>query len=150
MKKTVEIESARAATREKSGLKKYFILTRNIDGSFNPILSLNLILDSHFFDVYGVESQEVLEFLEEEVRAVFISLSDGFMFASLGTSSSGGFEDRELLSLKSPLITVSSESSEGLDHSNLKHVDVDREEDDDVNSPPKKMKKVKIKKSKDK
>lgn len=50
-KKTIGIETARAATREKSRLKKYFTLTRNVDGPFNPGKPLNLILGSCFFDV---------------------------------------------------------------------------------------------------
>lgn len=88
--------------------------------------------------------------MKEEIAAKLIDLSDGFRFASLCTLSSGKSEgDTVLLSSKSSLIAMSSESDEGLDCFKQKHVDVNGTEDDEVNSLSKKKKNVKSKKSKD-
>ena len=130
-----QVKTLTSATRRKASnkatLQNYFTSTR---GS-QPGQPLCIVLDSSFPDVPGAESNGVLDYPSSD-PSTFKSASENPVSIDTAPESSTESRDTRIVTLKSPLITLSDSST---DNCGLKEIAaVGDEDDDEADSPPRK------------
>ena len=120
--------AARRKASKKATLQNYFTSTR---GS-QPDQPHCIVLDNSFLDVPGAESDGVLDYPSSD-SSTFKSASENPMSTNTAPGSSTGSVDTRIVTLKSPLITLSNSSE---DNCGLKEIAaVGNEDDDEADSP---------------